>query len=228
MGKVIGRQGRIARRSDRGPGLCAAHRPEGFRGHRRLNHFPAVRRRVTGKEGPTGTLLLSLSRRRVPPCRRCPFPSFPCGGSRGSEALVTTTEKKKKFIVDCAYLALILALGYAALQYALPLLLPFVVAFVIAYVLRRPIRSSPGRCTCPGAGGGAAWWSSPTGSSAPCWHWRASRLAVTITTLVEQIPRVLLHPHPPRPHGRLHLAGGPAVQAGPLPDGGAGRTCRPS
>ena len=37
-------------------------------------------------------------------------------------------------------LALVLALGYVALQYALPLLMPFVLAFVIAYVLRRPIR----------------------------------------------------------------------------------------
>ena len=51
-----------------------------------------------------------------------------------------STEKKKKFIVDVTYLALVLALGYLALKYALPLLMPFVLAFVIAYVLRRPIR----------------------------------------------------------------------------------------
>ena len=51
-----------------------------------------------------------------------------------------TTEKKKKFIIDVAYLALVLALGYVALQYALPLLMPFVIAFLIAYILRRPIR----------------------------------------------------------------------------------------
>ena len=51
-----------------------------------------------------------------------------------------STEKKKKFIVDVAYLALVLALGYLALKYALPLLMPFVLAFLIAYVLRRPIR----------------------------------------------------------------------------------------
>ena len=55
------------------------------------------------------------------------------------EALLST-EKKKKFIVDVTYLALVLALGYLALKYALPLLMPFVLAFVIAYVLRRPIR----------------------------------------------------------------------------------------
>lgn len=51
-----------------------------------------------------------------------------------------TTEKKKKFIVDVTYLALIVALGYLTLKYALPLLLPFVLAFLIAYLLRRPIR----------------------------------------------------------------------------------------
>ena len=51
-----------------------------------------------------------------------------------------STEKKKKFIIDVTYLALILVLGYLLLQYALPLLLPFVLAFLIAYVLRRPIR----------------------------------------------------------------------------------------
>ena len=51
-----------------------------------------------------------------------------------------STEKKKKFIVDVTYLALVLALSYLLLRYALPLLMPFVLAFVIAYVLRRPIR----------------------------------------------------------------------------------------
>ena len=51
-----------------------------------------------------------------------------------------STEKKKKFIIDVTYLALILVLSYLLLQYALPLLLPFVLAFLIAYVLRRPIR----------------------------------------------------------------------------------------
>ena len=61
------------------------------------------------------------------------------GRSAGLEALLST-EKKKKFIVDVTYLALVLALGYLALKHALPLLMPFVLAFVIAYVLRRPIR----------------------------------------------------------------------------------------
>ena len=61
------------------------------------------------------------------------------GRSAGLEALLST-EKKKKFIIDVTYLALVLALGYVALKYALPLLMPFVLAFVIAYLLRRPIR----------------------------------------------------------------------------------------
>ena len=51
-----------------------------------------------------------------------------------------STEKKKKFIIDTAYLALVLALGYVSLQFVLPLLMPFVLAFLIAYMLRRPIR----------------------------------------------------------------------------------------
>ena len=53
---------------------------------------------------------------------------------------MSATEKKRKFIIDVLYLALILAIGYAVIQYALPLLAPFVVAFIIAYLLRRPIR----------------------------------------------------------------------------------------
>ena len=53
---------------------------------------------------------------------------------------MSTTEKKRKFIIDVLYVALILAIGYLVLQYALPLLAPFVVAFVVAYLLRRPIR----------------------------------------------------------------------------------------
>ena len=53
---------------------------------------------------------------------------------------MSSTEKKRKFIIDVLYVALILAIGYLLLRYALPLLSPFVVAFVIAYLLRRPIR----------------------------------------------------------------------------------------
>ena len=45
---------------------------------------------------------------------------------------MVSTEKKKKFIIDVTYLALILVLSYLLLQYALPLLLPFVLAFLIA------------------------------------------------------------------------------------------------
>ena len=52
-----------------------------------------------------------------------------------------STEKKKKFIIDVTYLALILVLSYLLLQYALPLLLPLVFAFLIAYVISRHNRS---------------------------------------------------------------------------------------
>ena len=63
-----------------------------------------------------------------------------------------STEKKKKFIIDVTYLALILVLSYLLLQYALPLLLPFVLAFLIAYV---PL-PLPGAPRAQGVGGGTA------------------------------------------------------------------------
>ena len=101
---------------------------------------------------------------------------------------MTTTEKKKKFIVDVAYLALILALGYAALQYALPLLLPFVVAFVIAYVLRRPIRFLSRTLHVPKGLVAVLLVVLTYGIIGTLLALAGIRLAVTITTLVEQIP----------------------------------------
>ena len=56
----------------------------------------------------------------------------PCPGGRGIGGPLVSTEKKKKFIIDTAYLALVLALGYVSLQFVLPLLMPFVLAFLIA------------------------------------------------------------------------------------------------
>lgn len=50
------------------------------------------------------------------------------------------TEKQRAFIIQVAYLFILIALGYILLKYLLPLLAPFVLGFVFAYFLRRPIR----------------------------------------------------------------------------------------
>lgn len=49
-------------------------------------------------------------------------------------------EKRKKFIINFLYFAIIIAVAVFVLQFALTLLFPFVAALFIAYVLRRPIR----------------------------------------------------------------------------------------
>lgn len=48
------------------------------------------------------------------------------------------TAKRKAFIINFVYFAIILALAVAALKYLLPMTMPFVMGFVIAYVLQRP------------------------------------------------------------------------------------------
>ena len=49
-------------------------------------------------------------------------------------------EKRKAFLINFAYFALLLLFIFAALKYALPAIAPFAIAFVIAWVLQRPIR----------------------------------------------------------------------------------------
>lgn len=49
-------------------------------------------------------------------------------------------EKRKTFLINFAYFALLLLLIFAALKYVLPAIAPFAIAFVIAWVLQRPIR----------------------------------------------------------------------------------------
>ena len=46
--------------------------------------------------------------------------------------------KRKAFIINFIYFAIILALAVAALKYVLPMTMPFVMGFVIAYFLQRP------------------------------------------------------------------------------------------
>ena len=101
---------------------------------------------------------------------------------------MTTTEKKKKFIVDVAHLALILALGYVALQYALPLLMPFVIAFVIAYILRRPIRFLSRTLHVPKGLVAVLLVVLTYGLIGTLLALAGIRLIATVTSLVEQIP----------------------------------------
>ena len=48
-------------------------------------------------------------------------------------------EKRKKFIINFLYFAIIIAAIFFALQFALSLLFPFVAALFIAYILKHPI-----------------------------------------------------------------------------------------
>ena len=108
-----------------------------------------------------------------------------------------STEGKKKFIVDVAYLALVLVLGYILLRYALPLLMPFALAFLIAYLLRRPIRflsrvlhvlrTGWRRCLLVvlayGVAGPGCW---------RCWGMRAT--ATVGSLVIQRIPTLLRRP----------------------------------
>ncbi len=48
-------------------------------------------------------------------------------------------EKQKAFIINVAFIVLILLLGYIGIKYVLPLLMPFVIGFVIALIFKHPI-----------------------------------------------------------------------------------------
>lgn len=49
-----------------------------------------------------------------------------------------TTARKKRFIINCAFIALIAALIFIGLKYLLVLLLPFVIGFFVAMTIQRP------------------------------------------------------------------------------------------
>lgn len=48
-------------------------------------------------------------------------------------------EKRKAFILNVIYIALILGLGYIIIKYTLPLLMPFIIGLIIAVLSRRII-----------------------------------------------------------------------------------------
>lgn len=62
------------------------------------------------------------------------------------------TEKRRKFIIDATYVAIILLISLVVLRYGLPLLAPFVLAFLIAYLLKRPIHAMAARLRLPRKG----------------------------------------------------------------------------
>ena len=51
----------------------------------------------------------------------------------------SSTERKRKFLIDLFFVAAILALGYLTVKYLLAWLLPFVIGLVVAVCLQRPV-----------------------------------------------------------------------------------------
>lgn len=49
-------------------------------------------------------------------------------------------EKKRKFIINILYFAIILAIVWVILEWGLSLIMPFIIAFLISWALQRPIR----------------------------------------------------------------------------------------
>lgn len=50
------------------------------------------------------------------------------------------TEKRRSFLINFAYFAVIFLLAFLLLRYGFSMVTPFVIAFVIAFILKRPIR----------------------------------------------------------------------------------------
>ena len=55
------------------------------------------------------------------------------------------TEKRRAFIIDFMYFAILALLCFAVLKYAMPLLAPFIIGFALAYLLKGPIRLLSGK-----------------------------------------------------------------------------------
>lgn len=51
-----------------------------------------------------------------------------------------TINKRRTFIINVAYFAIVVALAFCVIKYAIPLLSPFVIGFIIAAVLQKPIK----------------------------------------------------------------------------------------
>ena len=51
---------------------------------------------------------------------------------------VTEVEKKRKFIINIAYYALIIALAFLTFRYAMGVCFPLIFAFIVATILQKP------------------------------------------------------------------------------------------
>lgn len=54
-------------------------------------------------------------------------------------------EKRRKFIINFMYFAIIIAIAWAVLEWGMSLIMPFIIAFVISWLLQRPIRFLAGK-----------------------------------------------------------------------------------
>ncbi len=61
------------------------------------------------------------------------------------ERPLTSTERKKKTIINILYYAIILTLFYCFMKYAFGLFFPFILAFLVAMVMQRPINFISGK-----------------------------------------------------------------------------------
>ncbi len=51
-----------------------------------------------------------------------------------------SVDKKRKFIINVIYFAMIVAFGYLILQYVVPVMMPFIIAFVIVWFMKIPAK----------------------------------------------------------------------------------------
>lgn len=62
-----------------------------------------------------------------------------------SEVVILNTDKKRKFIIDAVFYALIICLVLIVCKYLLPILLPFIISFIMASILVIPARKLAGK-----------------------------------------------------------------------------------
>ena len=59
------------------------------------------------------------------------------------------SEKRKAFLINAAYFAVIIAVAVMLVGGVLPMATPFVIGFLIAYILQRPIRFAESKLPLP-------------------------------------------------------------------------------
>ena len=59
------------------------------------------------------------------------------------------SEKRKTFLINAAYFAVIIGLAVLLVGEILPMATPFVIGFVVAYILQRPIRFAERKLPLP-------------------------------------------------------------------------------